>query len=135
MQERQSGLPKVVREIAWKAQLRLGGRYRRLVAKGKRQTVVATAIAREMSAFLGRSGSRSIRSRPADRVDGLIVSYRGESPTVILVRSVGAGPRWGTLQKIVWQALCRRPREDRGSPRRTYGNAGRMTELLDRYRR
>ena len=52
LEERQSGLPKAVREIAWKAQLRLCGRYRRLMAKGKRQAVVTTAIAREMAAFL-----------------------------------------------------------------------------------
>jgi transposase len=56
LQERQDGLPKIVREIAWKAQLRLCGRYRKLMAKGKRQTVVTTAIAREMSAFLWSIG-------------------------------------------------------------------------------
>jgi transposase len=41
-----------VREIAWKAQTRLCGRFRSLVRKGKRQTVVATAIARGLSAFI-----------------------------------------------------------------------------------
>ena len=41
-----------VREIAWKAQSRLCARYRRLVAKGKRNTVATTAIAREIAAFL-----------------------------------------------------------------------------------
>ena len=35
-----------------KAQIRLCGRYRKLMAKGKRPTVITTAIAREMSAFL-----------------------------------------------------------------------------------
>jgi transposase len=64
LQERQSGLPKAVREIAWKAQLRLCGRYRRLMAAGKRQTVVTTAIAREMAAFLWAIG-RQIEPRPA----------------------------------------------------------------------
>jgi transposase len=33
--ERHQNLPEVIRAIAWKAQLRLCGRYRRLVAKGK----------------------------------------------------------------------------------------------------
>lgn len=51
-QERLSNLPKAVREIAWKAQLRLCSRYRRLAARGKPQTVVTTAIAREMAAFI-----------------------------------------------------------------------------------
>ena len=52
LQERQNGVPKAVRDIAWKAQIRLCGRYRKLMAKGKRPTVITTAIAREMSAFL-----------------------------------------------------------------------------------
>jgi transposase len=56
LQERQEGLPKTVRAIAWKAQVRLCARYRRLVMAGKRQTVVATAIAREMAAFLWAIG-------------------------------------------------------------------------------
>ena len=56
LQERQAGLTKVVRDIAWKAQLRLCSRYRKLMARGKRQTVVTVAIAREMSAFLWAIG-------------------------------------------------------------------------------
>lgn len=50
--DRARDLPKTVRDIAWKAQLRLCRRYRKLVARGKRSTVVTTAIAREMAAFL-----------------------------------------------------------------------------------
>lgn len=41
-----------VREIAWKAQTRLCGRFRALTRKGKRSTIVATAIARELSGFI-----------------------------------------------------------------------------------
>jgi transposase len=44
--------PQAVREIAWKAQMRLCGRFRSLTRKGKRPNVVVTAIAREMSAFI-----------------------------------------------------------------------------------
>ena len=44
--------PKAVREIAWKAQTRLCGRFRNLTRKGKRSTIVATAVARELSAFI-----------------------------------------------------------------------------------
>ena len=51
-QRRQRGLPQQVRDVAWKAQTRLCARYRRLIAKGKRNTVVVTAIAREVAAFL-----------------------------------------------------------------------------------
>ena len=56
LQIRQESLPKAVREIAWKAQVRLCARYRRLMATGKRQTLVTTAIAREMAAFLWAIG-------------------------------------------------------------------------------
>jgi transposase len=49
---RQQKLPQRVRNIAWKAQSRLCGRYQRLIAKGRRNTVVITAIAREIAAFL-----------------------------------------------------------------------------------
>ena len=45
-------LPKPIRDIAWKAQVRLCARYRRLSAVGKLRTVVTTAIAREMVGFL-----------------------------------------------------------------------------------
>jgi transposase len=51
-QRRQKDLPELVRDIAWKAQTRLCTRFRRLSAKGKRNTVVVVAIAREIAAFL-----------------------------------------------------------------------------------
>jgi transposase len=44
--------PRAVREIAWKAQTRLCGRFRNLTRNGKRSTIVATAVARELSAFI-----------------------------------------------------------------------------------
>jgi len=49
-------LPKSVRDIAWKAQTRLCSRYRRLGAKGKKPTVVVTAIARELAGFVWAIG-------------------------------------------------------------------------------
>ena len=45
---RQEDLPKPVRDTAWKAQVRLCGRYRKLAQSGKPATVVTTAIAREL---------------------------------------------------------------------------------------
>ncbi len=53
---RLEGLPKAVRDIAWKAQVRLCGRYRRLSAGGKKLPVVIAAVAREMAAFLWAIG-------------------------------------------------------------------------------
>jgi len=49
---RLEGLPKGVRDIAWKAQIRLCARYRRLSAAGKKLPVVIAAVAREIAAFL-----------------------------------------------------------------------------------
>lgn len=56
IQARLEGLPRPVREIAWKAQIRLCARYRNLSTAGKLKTVVVTAIAREMAAFLWAIG-------------------------------------------------------------------------------
>jgi len=50
--ERQEGLPKVIRDIAWKAQIRLCGRFRKMVARGKKHQTVVCAIARELCAFM-----------------------------------------------------------------------------------
>ena len=52
LQEGQEKLPQIVRTIAQRAQVRLCARYRRLIAASVHQTVVTTAIAREMAAFL-----------------------------------------------------------------------------------
>lgn len=49
---RLEALPKVVRDIAWKGQLRMCQRYRHLIAAGKVKVVVVTAIAREMLGFV-----------------------------------------------------------------------------------
>ena len=50
MQTRVGAAPRIAREIAWKAQMRLC--FRTLTRKGKRPTIVVTAIARELSAFI-----------------------------------------------------------------------------------
>jgi len=51
-QPKVAAAPRRVREIAWNAQTRLCARFRSLVRKGKRPTIAATAIARELSAFI-----------------------------------------------------------------------------------
>jgi len=49
-------LPKYVRDTAWKAQIRLCGRFRQMMARGKNSTVVVAAIARELSGFIWAIG-------------------------------------------------------------------------------
>ena len=49
---RQEGQPKIVRDIAWRAQLRLAHRYRRLLSRKLHINKVCVAIARELTGFL-----------------------------------------------------------------------------------
>ncbi len=52
MRARIGAAPRKAREIAWKAQMRLCGRFRTLTRQGKRPAIVVVAIARELSGFL-----------------------------------------------------------------------------------
>jgi transposase len=49
---RNEGQPKTVRDIAWHAQLRLCGRFRRLRARGLHHNKTCVAIARELAGFI-----------------------------------------------------------------------------------
>lgn len=50
--ERNQDQPKALRDIAWRAQLRLCARYRRLAARGMHSNKVCVAVARELAAFV-----------------------------------------------------------------------------------
>jgi transposase len=52
LQKRLEKQTKKIREISWKAQLRLCGKYRRLKARGKPQQQTVTAVARELVGFI-----------------------------------------------------------------------------------
>lgn len=53
---RQSGLPKPVTDLAWRAQLRLCARYRHLSARGLHRNKIIVAVARELSGFVWALG-------------------------------------------------------------------------------
>jgi len=100
-QAKVAAAPRRVREIAWKAQMRLCGRFRSLVRKGKRPTIAATAIARELSAFI-RAINREIMGKSAGtkvaRDCGPVHSplqYREGIVADINRAAVRAGPRQG----------------------------------------
>lgn len=57
---RQSNLPNTITAIAWKAQLRLCARFRRLAARGVPRNKVVVAVARELAGFVWAIG-RDIR--------------------------------------------------------------------------
>jgi transposase len=65
LHDRLEMLPQAVREIAWKAQVRLCARYRRLVAAGKPKVIVVTAIAREMAGFIWAIARQVQTPKPA----------------------------------------------------------------------
>jgi len=52
LQLRLAKVPKAIQDISGKAQVRLGKRYRRLLARGKNANQVVVAIAHEMAAFV-----------------------------------------------------------------------------------
>jgi transposase len=52
IRDRMTDLPEPIRNVAWKAQVRLSGRYRKLTAAGKPAPKVVVAIARELVGFI-----------------------------------------------------------------------------------
>ncbi|HEV8380014.1 MAG TPA: IS110 family transposase [Gemmatimonadales bacterium] len=66
IQARQQDLPKQICDIAWRAQVRLCGRYRRLLARGKHPNTIAAAIARELVGFMWAIGKAQPVPAPAE---------------------------------------------------------------------
>ena len=58
LQIRQEAQPAAIRAIAWRAQLRLNHRYRRLTARGMQHNKICVAIARELAAFIWSIGQQ-----------------------------------------------------------------------------
>jgi transposase len=56
LRKRQEGVPEPIKEIAWKAQVRLSKRYARLTATGKDQRKIVTAVGRELLGFIWAIG-------------------------------------------------------------------------------
>jgi transposase len=52
LQLRLERLPKPIQDTAWRAQVRLCARFRRLVARGKNPNIAVVAVARELAAFM-----------------------------------------------------------------------------------
>jgi transposase len=59
LRKRQEGVPEEIRQIAWKAQMRLSKRYARLAAAGKDQRKIVTAVGRELLGFVWAIGLRA----------------------------------------------------------------------------
>ena len=59
LRKRQEGMPEEIKEIAWKAQIRLCRRYARLAAAGKDQRKIVTAVGRELLGFIWAIGIKA----------------------------------------------------------------------------
>ncbi len=59
LRKRQEGVPEEIKEIAWKAQVRLSKRYARLTAAGKDQRKIVTAVGRELLGFIWAIGIKA----------------------------------------------------------------------------
>jgi hypothetical protein len=66
---RQENQPKPIHDIAWKGQVRLCARYRRLARTSKPANIVTTAVARELSASFGRKDSRGFACLLPEKAD------------------------------------------------------------------
>jgi hypothetical protein len=79
---RQQALPVEVRDIAWKAQVRLCARYRRMLARRKKAPVVITAIARRVAR--NREQAKALRLRIAylHHAVGQVPAGRGRSVAI-----------------------------------------------------
>lgn len=60
LKKRAEGVAPGIRAIAWKAQVRLNKRYRRLVARGKPQQKTLVAVARELAGFLWHAARQDV---------------------------------------------------------------------------
>ena len=52
LRKRSEQATEAVRDIAWKAQGRLNGRYKKMLGRGKNKNQTVTAIARELAGFV-----------------------------------------------------------------------------------
>ena len=62
LRKRQETVPEPIKEIAWKAQVRLHKRYMKLLAGGKDHRKIVTAVARELLGFVWAIGVKAERS-------------------------------------------------------------------------
>src|SRR3954463_10462704 len=72
---RQENQPKTIRDIAWKGQVRLCARYRKLARTGKPANVVTSAVARELAGFVWAI-ARQVAVTQADRGNRVSASRR-----------------------------------------------------------
>jgi transposase len=99
--DRLEGLPEEIRDIAWKAQVRLCARYRRLAAKGKPLPLVVAAIARELVGFAWAIARQVAAAKAALTAQSIANDNTGAAPKP---PTVGGG---ATVRRISGHAMSR----------------------------
>ena len=109
LQRRQEGQPKAVREIAWRAQLRLAQRYRHLSARKLALNKICVAIARELSAFVWDIARQVKPSAPETQQPPHPSQPGGHSPSIIITTEPtthgsrdARAPMRGILERTMW---------------------------------
>jgi transposase len=105
LHDRNEKLPPAIRDIAWKGQLWLCARYRRLAAAGKPKAVVTTAIAREMVGFIwaiARIAQPVLQGWPNPPT----ATQGGRQQEIRWCALPATGPRWGTLLAC-YEPVCK----------------------------
>lgn len=69
LRKRQEGLSAELKDIAWRAQMRLSSRFGRLLARGKPKPKVVVAVARELLAFIWELGQQVAKERQQKEQD------------------------------------------------------------------
>jgi hypothetical protein len=102
---RQEEQPKRIREIAWKAQVRLCARYRKLARTGKPANVVTAAIARELSGFVWAI-ARQVPVTGADPENRRVAAKggAGEPPDMLLAGKAGGV---AAVRRTLATTICR----------------------------
>ena len=131
LHDRNEKLSPAIRDIAWRGQIRLCSRYRRLATAGKPKVVVTRP--RDGRLYLGHRPHRPADSR-ADQTRRQ--STRGGRQREIHWCALPAtGPRWGTLLPVMSRSPDRRSSLERGSPEtkpRSCGNQSAHESLFNR---
>ena len=91
---RNRALPEAIKDMAWKAQVRLCARYRRLLRAGKPTNVVTVAIARELAAFVWAIAT-TVMPAPEPRLSGTIVLWG-----LLIGMRVGLDQRAGSAEAV-----------------------------------
>jgi transposase len=100
-------VPDAVREIAWKAQVRLCRRYRRMMERGKPKQVVVTAIARELAGFVWAIACHHMTAaatapvREERRTDDLAGGAGAERSRPVKATPLRAGPTRQRTKRVV----------------------------------